>query len=74
MSFADDVSRQISTPAKCKMCSYIGGLDKKDREEIESVLADSSFPAAAIARALKARNFDVSESTIIRHRYKNHVI
>lgn len=74
MSFADEVTRQISTPTKCKMCSYIGGLDKKDREEIESVLADSAFPATGIARALKARGFDVSESTVIRHRYKNHVV
>jgi hypothetical protein len=73
MTFADEVSRQLPNANKCKLCIYVAGLDSKERADVQAVIANSDYPATAIARALKQRGLTISDSTVQRCRQR-HVI
>lgn len=69
MPFLDEVAAQSRTKQnQCKMCTILDSMDKKERAEIEAVLADKSIPASPIYRALTARNYQIGETVVRKHR------
>ena len=69
MPFLDEVAAQSRIKHnRCKMCTILDSMDKKERAEIEAVLADQSIPGSPIYRALAARNYEIGETIVRRHR------
>lgn len=69
MGFADEVKLlQRGRGATCTVGEYLDGLDTADRAEIQEVMQDDKYTSTAIAKALVARGFNTSATTVMRHR------
>lgn len=53
---------------KCTICIMVMHLDKKDRQVLESAMADDTFTSMMIIRALEAEGHKISRSAFARHR------
>ena len=49
---------------KCAIDRILKLLDKQDREDLEAAMRDESIAAAAIARVLAERGFDINPNEI----------
>lgn len=69
MGFADEVTLlQRGRGATCTVGEYLGELDADQRHEIEEVMRNDKYTSTAIAKALVARGFKTSSTTLMRHR------
>lgn len=71
MGFLDEVRAQASNvTSKCAFGKFLAGLDPKERGDIEAVceLPIDEVGHSAIYRALQARGYEVSKSSLSRHR------
>ena len=72
MTFADDVRAETRTSGiECRLCVLLKNMDTKTRGEIEEVLADPSWNAEAIARAMNRRGWEIRGDSIRKHRRSN---
>jgi hypothetical protein len=53
-----------------KMETILAALDPEEHDELLELLEDPFIEGTAIARALRARKFDISESAVQRYRKK----
>ena len=53
---------------RCSVCSLLARIDPTDGKILREALADSSYTHNGIARALRAEGYNVSASTLSRHR------
>ena len=69
MSFADDVREETRTSGiECRLCVLIKNMDTKIRGEVNEVLADQSWNAEAISRAMQRRGWEIRGDSIRKHR------
>lgn len=54
--------------ARCPVSLLMAGLDKKDREDLEALLADRTTHASIIAQVLEGRGHTVTADALRRHR------
>lgn len=55
---------------KCTLTLAKGVLDESDAADLEAALADQAITNAVIAKALRARGFNVADQAVARHRRK----
>lgn len=68
LATALEENRGIRKGPRCSVCVLREELSPEDRDALDAALADSTFTAAGISRALKAEGFDVLSHTLQRHR------
>lgn len=69
MSFADDVREETrASGIECRLCVLLKNMDTKTRGEVDAVLADQSWNAEAISRAMKRRGWEIRGDSIRKHR------
>jgi hypothetical protein len=69
MTFADDVREETRTSGiECRLCVLLKNMDTKTRGEVNEVLADQSWNAEAISRAMKRRGWEIRGDSIRKHR------
>jgi hypothetical protein len=69
MTFADDVREETRTSGiECRLCVLLKKMDTKTCGEVEAVLADQSWNAEAISRAMKRRGWEIRGDSIRKHR------
>ena len=69
MTFADDVRAETRTSGiECRLCVLLKNMDTKTRGEVNDVLADQSWNAEAIARAMKRRGWEIRGDSSRKHR------
>lgn len=65
----EDLTPPVSRLLTCKIAIILADLDKKDKEILEAALADTvRWGHNPLARALRARGVEVSDTTIAKHR------
>lgn len=56
----------------CKVDDWLGKLNESDRKILTDALADlNTWPHSTLARALRAKGVDISDTTIGKHRNKD---
>lgn len=69
MTFADDVRAETRTSGiECRLCFLLKNMDTKTRGEVTEVLADQSWNAEAISRAMQRRGWEIRGDSIRKHR------
>lgn len=63
-----DLHRELAGAPACKLCAFLDGLDPVTRAEWEREIALPEIANAAIAAALRRRDFPIGESSVRRHR------
>ena len=64
----EGLSRPVPSTGYCKVADIASQLDDNDRKVLLEATADVSWPAKALARQLRERGVQVSDTTILRHR------
>lgn len=52
----------------CSLCAILTNIDKKDSQDLNDALADSTVYSTIICKALVRRGFRMNASTVSRHR------
>lgn len=72
MGLLDDLSKDDNFPkpkrAWCSVCELLKTLSKAEQVALNSRLADKNITHVALSNVLKNNNYDISDSTIGRHR------